>query len=66
MKELQKKVLKMDESKSNSVTDYSTTMRELETTIRKLELERDQLLMSLDSLKQRHKSELDSLESSHK
>lgn len=38
----------------------------MESEVRKLELERDQLLLTQESLRQRHKDELNALEISHK
>ena len=66
LRELQTKVLKLEELKTTSSTDHLSLIRELETKVRKLELERDQLIMSQESLKKRHKDEMNSLEISHK
>ena len=66
VKELQSKVLQLKETRSNSTAGYSKSVRELEANVRKLELERDQALISLSSLRDRHKSEIDALEASHK
>ena len=63
---LQQKVLKMEEVKSSSSTDYQTRLREMESNLRKLELERDQLLLSQESMKQSHKDEINALENSNK
>lgn len=66
LRELQDKVLKIEEVKSTSTTDYSSRIRDMESKVRKLELERDQLLLTQESLRQRHKDELNALEISHK
>ena len=66
LRELQSRMLKIDESRTASTTNYDGKIRELETKVGKLELERDQVLLSIDSMKQRHKDEIVALETSHK
>jgi len=66
LRELKAHVLKIDETRSFDVTNYDGKMRDFESKIAKLELERDQLLLSIESMKQRHKDEIAALEVSHK
>ena len=66
MRELKAHMMKIDETRSNDVTNYDGKLRDFESKIGKLELERDQLLLSIESMKQRHKDEISALEASHK
>ena len=66
LRELQQQVLKINETKENSTTDYTSKIRDLELKVSKLEMERDHLLVSIEGVKQRHKDEMTSLETSHK
>lgn len=64
--ELQEKVRHNEEMKLRSNIEFTDKIRELENKLRALELEKDQLVASMEHLKQRHKQELDALEASHK
>lgn len=66
LKELQQKILKMEEVSSHNTTDYQSTIRDLETKLRKLELENNEMKLSRDNLTRRHKDEIEELEKSHK
>lgn len=66
VKELMKKVQEMEGVRQKKDLDATSKVSELEGKIRRLELEREQLLSTIEALKTRHRDELASIDSSHK
>ena len=66
LRELKARMLKLDESRCHENVNFDGKIRELENKASKLEVEKDQLLLSVESMRERHKEELAALESSHK
>ncbi|XP_068673186.1 fas-binding factor 1 homolog isoform X2 [Montipora foliosa] len=66
VKELVKRVQEMEGSRLKKELDAASKVSEFEGKVRRLELERDQLLTTIESLKTRHKDELANIETAHK
>ncbi|XP_066919700.1 fas-binding factor 1 homolog [Clytia hemisphaerica] len=66
LRELKAKMMKLGESRSHENVNFDGKIRELENRASKLEVEKDQLLLSVESQRERHKEEIAALESSHK
>jgi len=66
VKELMKKVQEMAGIRHKKDLDATSKVSELEGKVRRLELEREQLLSTIEALKTRHKDELTNIDSSHK
>ncbi|KAJ7371137.1 hypothetical protein OS493_027825 [Desmophyllum pertusum] len=66
VKELMKRVHEMDGVRHKKDLDAGSKVSELERKVRRLELEREQLLTTIEALKTRHKDELANIDTSHK
>ncbi|XP_022788434.1 fas-binding factor 1 homolog isoform X3 [Stylophora pistillata] len=66
VKELMKKVQERENVRQRTDLDASSKLSELEGKVRRYELEREQLLTTIEALKTRHKDELANIDASHK
>nr|XP_058970698.1 fas-binding factor 1-like isoform X2 [Pocillopora verrucosa] len=66
VRELMKKVQERENVRQRTDLDASSKLSELEGKVRRYELEREQLLTTIETLKTRHKDELANIDASHK